>query len=40
MAMQRVTLASFAPDRNKRKTMVNGGEDSGIEIPYFSSQKM
>ena len=30
MAMQRVTMASFAPDRIRRTTMVNGGEDLGI----------
>jgi hypothetical protein len=30
MAMQRVTMASFAPDRISRTTMVNGGEDLGI----------
>ncbi len=30
MAMQRVTMASFAPDGISRTTMVNGGEDIGI----------
>ena len=35
--MQRVTLASFAPDRNNRTTMANGGEDLGIKIPKILS---